>query len=110
MDTARRQINYTHFSDLEGNPLGGNTYGVGFAISWQHGATREQGSDTPIRNGAFVEEIIEACINRLCFYQESKFRCFENQDAIEFLEKALKILNERTERRIARGIEGTHTV
>jgi hypothetical protein len=103
-------IAQTHFSDDEGNPAGGNTWGVGFAIGWQHGATRELGSDTPIRNGAFVEEVIEAAIGRLAFYQDSRFACAENAEAMDHLHQALFALRRRTRVRAERGVEGRNVV
>src|SRR5947209_3373331 len=97
------------FSDRDGNPDGGCTYGPGFAIAWQrgplgHGANREE------PNGAFVETIIEAVISRLRFYQRSKFECEDNGQAIAHLEIALTRLAARYEHRIARRVEGTNKV
>ena len=97
----------THFSDLDGNPTGGTTFGQGFAIGWQNGPLG-RGDDRQVPNGAFVEQIIEAAIDRLEYYQSSKFCCLENAQAISALQLALKHLTDRTERREIQGTEGTH--
>ena len=91
----------------QGNPAGGVTCAPGLCISWQNGPL---GRDAARRepNGCFVETVIEAARERLLFYQGTRFRCDENGDAISHLEPALAVLQERTERREAVGVEGTH--
>lgn len=95
-----------HFTDSEGRPEGGTTFGPGFAIGWQHGPLG-RGDERQDPNGAFVETIIAAALDRLKFYQESPFACQENQQAIYHLQDALAILNQRTARREEEGVEGT---
>lgn len=97
-----------HWTSDEGTPLGGCTYGVGFAISWQNGALRSRGT---IRkpNGAFVEDVIAAARDRLAHFQDGRFACDENAEAIEHLTCALEALKRRTAKREARGVDGTHT-
>lgn len=100
----------THWNDANGNPAGGCTQGTGFTISWQNGPLRDPGTgEKKPRNGAFVEEIIEAAVDRLNYYQASKFNCPENQAAIDACNEALHALRSRTQRREKTGIEGTHT-
>lgn len=96
-----------HFTDDEGRPEGGSSFGVGFSISWQHGPLG-RGEDRKQPNGAFVETIIEAAVDRLRFYQTTEFACEENRQAIMSLDDALFVLNERTKNREARQVEGTH--
>lgn len=99
------------FSDSNGNPAGGSTYGDGFSISWQNGPLGAP--DDPERkepNGAFVETVIAAAKDRIEFYQRSKFASEDNAEAIDFLNEALTALNRRTLSRLARNVEGTHTV
>lgn len=100
-------INAKHWNDSDGNPAGGNTFGVGFAIGWQNGPLGRGAGRVPA-NGAFVEDIIDAALNRLEYYQQSKFACSENADAMEHLECALRLLASRTAKREAAGVEGTH--
>lgn len=100
-------ITQQHWNDDEGNPEGGHTFGTGFAIAWQRGPLGRN----PLRahqNGAFVEEIIEAAVGRLELYQQSKFACTANAEALDHLRAALTWLRNRTRDREARGVEGTH--
>ena len=102
-----KYIDGRHATDAGGNPAGGRTIGLGIDINWQDGPLRVNGvSREP--NGAFVEGIIEAALDRLYFYQSSKFRCRENALAITHLEEALHWCHHRTAGREERGVEGTH--
>jgi hypothetical protein len=116
-----RGIKSEHWNDVNGNPAGGTTFGNGFAIGWQngplgrhapecgnglfpcvHGCTRRD------PNGAFVEDIIDAALDRLRYYQNSRFACDANAKALAHLEEARLVLNQRTKDREARSVEGTH--
>ena len=97
-----------HWTDQDGNPAGGTTYGRGFTIGWQNGPLGS-GKDRREPNGAFVEDIIRAAIHRIEFYQGSRFVCRSNANALEHLTSALDHLNARTRDREDRGVEGTHT-
>ena len=96
-----------HWLD-NGKPAGGVSTGRGFTISWQNGPLG-RGNDRREPNGAFVEDIIAAAIERIEFYQASGFACVENTDALEGLRLAAKRLDDRTKDREARAVEGTHT-
>lgn len=100
-------IKETHWNDAGGNPSGGCTQGTGFTISWQNGPLG-RGQDRKEPNGAFVESVIAAAVGRLNYYQASKFECAENAAALDHLNAALKILNDRTADRERRAVEGTH--
>jgi len=102
-------IKSNHWKDANSNPAGGCTYGTGFTISWQNGPLGT-GADRKEPNGAFVEDVIVAALDRLNFYQDSKFNCKENADAIIALNEALQRLNDRTSKRTIRQVEGTHAV
>lgn len=93
--------------DPDGNPTGGSVRAVGIRIDWQDGPLG-RGADRQAPNGAFVEGVINAAIQRLEFFQASKFRCRENALAITKLEEAKHWLNARTANREARAVEGTH--
>ena len=95
--------------DKHGNPAGGCVEGVGLKIHWQDGPLG-RGEDRKEPNGAFVETVISAVIQRIQFYQDSKFSSRENAIAITKLEEANLRLNKRTVDRENRGVEGTHTV
>lgn len=95
--------------DADGRPAGGTVKGLGIDIRWQNGPLGAP--DAPDRrqpNGAFVEDVIKAAIQRIEFYNETQFRCRENSLAITKLEEAVHWLNARTARRTAEGTEGTH--
>ena len=96
-----------HWVDENGNPAGGVTIGKGFTISWQNGPLGQE-EDRLEPNGAFVEDVIEAAINRIEVYQDSEFACTENAMALGNLKLALKALELRTKRRTQEGTEGTH--
>lgn len=100
-----------HWLDENGNPAGGVSTGRGFTISWQNGPLRgvsENRRREP--NGAFVEDVLQAVIGRIEFYQASRFACEENADALIALRIAAKRLDDRTKDREARRVEGTHAV
>lgn len=100
-------INGEHCTDDAGNPTGGFTHGIGIEIRWQDGPLG-RGADRKPANGAFVEGVIEAAIDRLGFYNAGKFRCRENSLAITHLEEALHWCHARTSDRERREVEGTH--
>lgn len=104
----RTNIVSNHFTE-NGVPMGGTTFGQGFAIGWQCGALESEGvREEP--NGAFVEDIIAAAKDRLEYYQKSKFACSHNAEAIGHLINALDALDARTKDRQKRSVEGTHNI
>ena len=96
-----------HWLDTDGHPAGGCTYGSGFAISWQNGPLGS-GDSKVSPNGAFIEDIIESVIDRIKFYQGSKFACEENTQAIATLKAAVLFLEQREKDRALRGVQGTN--
>jgi hypothetical protein len=107
---VRQRISSSHHVDGDGMPAGGRTAGVGIDITWQDGPLG-RGDDRQQPNGAFVEGVIAAAIDRIEFYQDAaggKFRCRENSLAITKLEEALHWLDHRTAAREERQVEGTH--
>ena len=105
----RLPIEQTHNTDSNGNPAGGRTRGVGITIDWQNGPLAVDGVRKE-PNGAFVEDVIDAAIGRIEFYQGSRFHCLENAAALGHLKAAAEVLAERTRGRERRGVEGTHQV
>lgn len=95
-----------NFDNPEGKPAGGSVTGTGIAISWQDGPLG-RGPDRKEPNGAFIETVISAVIQRLEYYQ-TKFPCRENAIALTHLETANLWLDKRTRDREERGVEGTH--
>lgn len=104
----QQQINAENYLDADGNPAGGTVSGRGLSISWQSGPLQAVDGERLDPNGAFVEGVITAALQRIEHYQTTKFRCRENAIAVTKLEEALLWLNKRTADRTARGVEGTH--
>lgn len=97
--------------DAEGNPTGGGVSGKGLSIFWQDGPrTPDAEGNLAPSNGAFVEDVIFAAIQRLSWFQESKYKTDENAEAAAFLNSALGALDRRRQKRIARQVEGKHEV
>lgn len=98
--------------DENGNPTGGYVSGTGFTITWQDGPLGRVGTDERAEpNGAFVEDVIGAAVQRIQHYQSAsggRFACEENGRALAALELALEHLDSRTKRRVEAGTEGTH--
>jgi len=103
----RAGIRSEHWNDANGNPAGGNTFGNGFAIGWQNGPLG-RGAERKEPNGAFVADVIAAAADRLRYYQNSRFACERNAQALAHLEAALDELDSRTKEREVRSVEGTH--
>jgi hypothetical protein len=104
----QQEIFSAHNNDENGNPAGGKTEATGLAIDWQNGPlVGPEGRRAP--SGCFVETVIAAAIDRLEYYQASKFACRENALAITKLQEALHWCQHRTASREKRGVEGTHT-
>lgn len=105
-----------NFVDRDGNPAGGyaadgpimhgDNNMPGLLIRWQEGPVDREGGVLP--NGTFVEDVLTVCKKRLEFYQEGKFACDENAEALSYLNKAIMMLLERRADRQGRGVEGKH--
>jgi hypothetical protein len=93
--------------DANNRPAGGTVRGVGLSIDWQNGPLG-RGDERIPPNGAFVETVIYAALQRIEHYQSGQFKCRENALAITKLEEALHWLNARTNRREQQNVEGTH--
>ena len=74
-------------------------------INFQCGPIKENGV-----NGVANEDLINMVICRLQCFQETEFKCRENACAITKLEEALMWLRMRTDKRVARSVEGTSKV
>ena len=94
-------------NDQAGNPAGGTVRGIGLSIDWQNGPLG-RGDERIAPNGAFVETVIAAALQRIEYYQASKFACMENEMAATHLRSALSFLHYRTAQRERREVEGTH--
>ena len=95
-----------NWNDVDNNPAGGTAVGVGFTIAWQNGPVDRENGAVP--TGAFVEDVLQALIDRMDFYQDGKFACHENKLALARLEAAHRDLMERRQDRTERGVLGQH--
>lgn len=74
-------------------------------INFQKGPVKEHGI-----NGIHNEDLIAIVIDRLKGFQETEFKCKDNEMAILDLESALCYLNRRTKERQERSVEGTNQI
>lgn len=74
-------------------------------LSFQNGPIGEAGF-----NGISNEALLAVVADRLRGFQEGPFKCRDNAIALTHIEDALMRLHKRTRDRMARGVEGTHTV
>jgi len=74
-------------------------------ILFQNGSISETGV-----NGITHEALIAIILDRLRAFQDGQFKCRENALAITKLEEAQHWLLHRTNKRLARGVEGTHQI
>ena len=107
MNGKEENIRIENKLDKHGNPAGGCVIGTGIRIDWQNGPLG-RGDNRQPQNGAFVEDVLGAALNRLRHYQTTRFKCRENEDAIIEIEHALNYLKRRTKEREDQGVEGTH--
>jgi hypothetical protein len=74
-------------------------------LEFQRGLIKEAGV-----NGISNEALLAILIDRLEGFQNGPFRCRENAFALTKLEEAMHWLQERTRKRVERGVEGTNEV
>lgn len=75
------------------------------SISFQNGPLSESGV-----NGITQETLLAIVEDRLIGFQSGQYACRENAVALTKIQEAMMWLQKRTRDRIARGVEGTHTV
>lgn len=74
-------------------------------IDFQNGPVHEVGT-----NGVTHEALLAIVADRLECFQAGPYKCDEDAEALVFVKAAMASLKSRTEKRLARGVEGTHTV
>lgn len=74
-------------------------------IVFQHGPIQEHG-----RNGVTHEALLAILIDRLECFEAGPYACMENAAALMHLRCALTVLHNRTAKRVARNVEGTHKI
>ena len=90
-------------------PIGepGKTGGPIANICFQNGPINVDGNGV---NGIQHEDLLAIIIDRLEGFQRGPYKCKENSQSLYHCRMALKEMNDRTLKRIARNVEGTHTV
>ncbi len=71
-------------------------------VDFQEGPIKECGV-----NGVANEDLLLMVLTRLEAFQHSEYKCPENQEAINAINEAVDSLRSRTNKREARGVEGT---
>ncbi len=102
---ANHRYEITGFNAFTNKSAGDVKHIVGATILFQNGPINEVGV-----NGVTQEALIAVCIDRLECFQAGPYACDANQQALDHLKAAQEALLERTRARMARGVEGTHTV
>lgn len=74
-------------------------------ILFQNGPIKEAGV-----NGITHEALLAILEDRLAGFQSGLYACAENAAALHHIQEAQRILKERTQVRLLRGVEGTHKV
>ena len=92
--------------DMDKNPSqpAGCQYGE-INLLFQNGTIPENGV-----NGVTQEVLLAIVADRLRSFQSGPFACKENACALTHIEEAMHWLQQRTIKRMRRGVEGTHTV
>lgn len=74
-------------------------------IGFQNGPILEAGT-----NGLTHEVLLAILIDRLQSFQSGPYNCYENQLALNGMHQAMDAFHARTNKRLSRGVEGTHEV
>ena len=105
VEVREQAIKAFNGKNAEGDITGGSVFAVGLQIQWQDGPP---GRPPKEPNGAFVETVLYAALQRLQAYQSvPKFACRENALAITHLEESIHWLLARRAEREAREVMGT---
>ena len=110
-EVSGQPLSANNYLDQNGNPDGGHIDGPGLQIRWQRGPVEtDPESGEVMGNGCFLVTLLNAAKYQLEFYQGTKFACPANQRALEHVETAMDILNQRQVDRFVRGARGKHKV
>ena len=101
----------TNVVDEDDNPIGGIVESTGLKVEWQNGPRGQEGTDElAAPNGAFVEDVLYAAMQRLEFFNKSKYSDRANSIAITKIQEAMQAMKHRSIERSYRGVEGKHEV
>lgn len=88
---AKQDFFQEHWQGDAEYPRKGISCGRGFTICWDSSGGTVQPSGEIVYSGAQIEDVLSAVVSRIAYYQESKFACDENAQALSELEAALSI-------------------
>lgn len=80
--------------------------GIGKIPQFQCDIRFQNGNPAAGINGITNEALLAVLIDRLTGFQSGPFACLENENALECCRQALQWLHNRTQGRVARGVEG----
>lgn len=103
MHEALRNLNTEKQATMDGSPAVMRDEAGFINVKFQHGPVGKYGV-----NGTSIENVLDLLIDRLVGFQAGNFRCEENARAISYLEAAINVLEERTQKRVEQGVEGTY--
>jgi hypothetical protein len=92
-----------HKYEIRKGPGHGADFPLLCEVNFQDGPIKESGV-----NGVTQEALLAIVIDRLRSFQAGEFACEDNAVALAHCTAALVALQQRTIRRIARGVEGTN--
>lgn len=78
--------------------------GTGLRIVWQEGSFMDNGP-----NGSMLEQPVRALLHRIAELQAER-PCAQNPEIVQHLQMVLRLLDDRTRERNARGVLGTAAV
>lgn len=94
-----------HVYEITGYMPAGNPFPGITRIEFQNGPINEAGV-----NGLTHEALLAILIDRMEGFQAGPYSSPDNQEALDAMRTAQTALQRRTKARMARGVEGTHTV
>lgn len=102
---ANHRYHVTGFNTASNASEDEGTIMNGLTVLFQNGTIPEKGV-----NGVTQEVLLAIVADRLRSFQAGPFACKENACALTHIEEAMHWLQQRTIKRMRRGVEGTHTV
>jgi len=106
-DKEQRVVSPGHLYELENFEVNLNDQYQTIRFIEKVPATDDPTKLVTVMNGTTNEEVLKVLIHRMGVIN-GKFPCRENSLAITKMDEALMWLEERTRKRLARGVEGQH--
>ena len=95
----KRHVDSMNYYDGNYKLDGGYAYATGFAINWQRGRLFNNKSGEEVgRNGALIDEVLWACLQRLKFYRNCGYADENDMEALRHVRSAVKMLDDARDR------------